>query len=87
MPNHKLRFGIATVDHQCEAYDGHDDIRDVWERVRGLVPRGKATDFWNRYAEDVSLARGLGCTVFRLSLSWARLEPQPGAWSDDAFAH
>jgi beta-glucosidase/6-phospho-beta-glucosidase/beta-galactosidase/ABC-type amino acid transport substrate-binding protein len=82
-----LRFGVATADHQCEAYDGRDEIRDVWERVRGLVARGKATDFWNRYAEDVSLARGLGCTVFRLSLSWARLEPQPGAWSDEAFAH
>ncbi len=82
-----LRFGVATADHQCEAYDGHDDIRDVWERVRALVARGKATDFWNRYKEDVELARGLGCTVFRLSLSWARLEPRPGAWDDAAFAH
>ena len=52
-----LRFGVATADHQCEAYDGRDDIRDVWERVRGLVGRGKATDFWNRYREDVALAR------------------------------
>jgi beta-glucosidase/6-phospho-beta-glucosidase/beta-galactosidase/ABC-type amino acid transport substrate-binding protein len=82
-----LRFGVATADHQCEAYDGRDDIRDVWERVRGLVARGKATDFWNRYREDVELARGLGCTVFRLSLSWARLEPEPGVWNDEAFAH
>ncbi len=82
-----LRFGVATADHQCEAYDGRDDIRDVWERVRGLVERGKATDFWNRYREDVSLAQGLGCTAFRLSLSWARLEPEPGRWDDDAFAH
>jgi beta-glucosidase/6-phospho-beta-glucosidase/beta-galactosidase/ABC-type amino acid transport substrate-binding protein len=82
-----LRFGVATADHQCEAYDGHDDIRDVWERVRGLVARGKATDFWNRYREDVGLTQGLGCKIVRLSLSWARLEPEPGAWSDDAFAH
>jgi beta-glucosidase/6-phospho-beta-glucosidase/beta-galactosidase/ABC-type amino acid transport substrate-binding protein len=82
-----LRFGVATADHQCEAYDGSDDIRDVWERVRGLVPRGRATDFWNRYREDVELARGMGCSVFRLSLSWARLEAQPGVWDDDAFAH
>lgn len=82
-----LRFGVATADHQCESYDGHDDIRDVWERERGIVPRGRATDFWNRYAEDVRLARDLGCTVFRLSLSWARLEPEPNAWSDEVFAH
>ncbi len=82
-----LRFGVATADHQCEAYDGHDEIRDVWERVRGLVARGNATDFWNRYREDIELARDLGCTVFRLSLSWARLEPAPGVWSDECFAH
>jgi beta-glucosidase/6-phospho-beta-glucosidase/beta-galactosidase/ABC-type amino acid transport substrate-binding protein len=82
-----FRFGVATADHQSEAYDGRDDIRDVWERVRGLVARGRATDFWNRYGEDIELARGLGCTVFRLSLSWARLEPQPGGWSDESFTH
>jgi beta-glucosidase/6-phospho-beta-glucosidase/beta-galactosidase/ABC-type amino acid transport substrate-binding protein len=82
-----LRFGVATADHQCEAYDRQDDIRDVWERVRGLVPRGNATDFWDRYREDVELARRLGCTMFRLSLSWARLEPEAGSWSDEAFAH
>jgi beta-glucosidase/6-phospho-beta-glucosidase/beta-galactosidase/ABC-type amino acid transport substrate-binding protein len=82
-----LRFGVATADHQCEAYDGHDDVRDVWERVRGLVARGKATDFWTRYREDIGLARDLGCTVFRLSLSWARLEPEPSVFNDRCFAH
>ena len=82
-----FKFGVATADHQCEAYDGRDDIRDVWERVRGLVPRGRATDFWNRYREDVDLAKGLGCRAFRLSLSWARLQPEPDAWDDTAFAH
>jgi len=82
-----FRFGVATADHQCEAYDGRDDIRDVWERVRGLTPRGKATDFWNRYREDVDLAKGLGCRAFRISLSWARLEPEPGVWDDRAFDH
>ncbi|HYK53995.1 MAG TPA: family 1 glycosylhydrolase, partial [Candidatus Eremiobacteraceae bacterium] len=82
-----FRFGVATADHQCEAYDGRDDIRDVWERVRGLVPRGRATDFWNRYREDIDLAKGLGCTIFRMSISWARVEPDSGAWDDAAFEH
>ena len=83
----EFRFGVATADHQCEAYDGNDDIRDVWERVRGITPRERATDFWNRYREDVDLARALGCRAFRLSLSWARLQPQPGKWDESAFAH
>ena len=82
-----FRFGVATADHQCEAYNGQDDIRDVWERVRGLTPRGTATDFWNRYREDVDLAKGLGCRAFRLSLAWARLEPEAGVWDESAFAH
>jgi beta-glucosidase/6-phospho-beta-glucosidase/beta-galactosidase/ABC-type amino acid transport substrate-binding protein len=82
-----FRFGVATADHQCEAYNGQDDVRDVWERVRGLTPRGKATDFWHRYREDVDLAKGLGCRAFRLSLSWARLEPEAGASDESAFAH
>lgn len=82
-----IRFGVATADHQCEAYNGQDDIRDVWERVRGVTARGRATDFWNRYREDVDLAKSLGCSAFRLSLSWARLEPQAGVWDNAAFAH
>ena len=83
-----LHFGVATADHQCEAYDPqHEDIRDVWEQRRGLTKRGRATDFWNRYAEDVQLARGLGCTVFRFSLAWSRLEPSPGQFDDEAFEH
>lgn len=82
-----FRFGVATADHQCEAYAGQDDVRDVWERVRGLTPRGRATDFWNRFREDVDLARGLGCRAFRLSLSWARVEPAPGQWESAAFQH
>lgn len=83
----EFRFGVATADHQCEAYTGQDDIRDVWEREGALTLRGRATDFWNRYREDVDLARELGCRAFRLSLSWARLETQPGVWDDTAFEH
>jgi beta-glucosidase/6-phospho-beta-glucosidase/beta-galactosidase/ABC-type amino acid transport substrate-binding protein len=81
-------FGVATADHQCEAYvEGEDDIRDLWERVRGETLRGRATDFWNRFKEDVERAHRLGCTAFRLSLSWARLQPAPGQWSQTAFEH
>lgn len=80
-------FGVATADHQCEAYAGQDDVRDAWERERAITPRGRATDFWNRYPEDVGLAKGLGCRIFRISLSWARLAPQAGAWEATVAAH
>jgi beta-glucosidase/6-phospho-beta-glucosidase/beta-galactosidase len=81
-------FGVATADHQCEAYEPRwEDVRDRWERDRKLTPRGRATDFWTRYGEDVELARGLGCTAFRLSVAWARVEPSPGVFDAAALDH
>lgn len=81
-------FGVATADHQCEAYEQEfEDIRDVWERRRGLTVRDKATDFWHRYAEDIALAHSLGCRAFRFSIAWSRVEPQIGQFSEEAFEH
>ena len=72
-------FGVATADHQVEAYDARvEDIRDIWERRLQQTLRGRATDFWNRYPEDIGLARELGCTAFRFSIAWSRVEPAPG---------
>lgn len=83
-----FRFGVATADHQCEAYlPEYEDVTDVWEKASNKVLRGKATDFWMRYSEDVALAQSLGCTAFRFSLSWARLEPRPGQYNQAAFDH
>ncbi|MBV9105199.1 MAG: family 1 glycosylhydrolase [Verrucomicrobia bacterium] len=84
----KLLFGVATSDHQAEAYDpAHPDFRDEWERRSGQTLRGKATDFWNRYSEDIDNARHLGCKIFRFSLSWARIEPQPQIFDPFALKH
>lgn len=81
-------FGVATADHQCEAYDPNcEDIRDVWERRRAQTPRGWATDFWRRYPEDIGLAQALGCRAFRFSIAWSRVEPQPGRFDDQAIEH
>ena len=79
-------FGVATADHQCEPYDPDvEDIRDKWEREHGQTMRGHATDFRNRYKEDVDLARQLGCKMFRFSISWSRVEPAPGLFSTADF--
>lgn len=89
-------FGTATADHQCEAYDPrYPDTWDAWEAthapggvgVERLQARGRATDFWNRYSEDVQLARALGCNAFRFSISWARVEPEPGRFSEENIEH
>ena len=82
-----LLLGVATSDHQCEAVvPSNPDVRDLWELGQRLTPRGRATDFANRYPEDVQLARRLGCGMFRLSIAWARVEPAPGRFDRDALA-
>ena len=51
------------------------------------MARDRATDFWERYPEDVALARQLGCSAFRFSIAWARVEPRPGVFSEAALDH
>ena len=65
-------FGTANADHQVEAHDPErEDVWDLWERCQGLTPRGRGTDFWNRYEEDIAAAAGMGCKLFRFSIAWA----------------
>ena len=83
-----LLFGVATSDHQAEAYEpDYADFRDRWEKHQGQTLRGKATDFWNRYPEDIELARGLGCKIFRFSISWSRVEPFRGEFVANVLGH
>lgn len=84
----ELLFGVATSDHQAEAFEPeYPDFRDHWEKDQGATVRSRATDFWNRYPQDIQLARDLGCKIFRYSVSWARVEPRPGEYSAEALAH
>ncbi len=81
-------FGTANADHQVEAYEAErEDVWDMWERCQGLTKRKRGTDFWNRYREDINLAAGLGCKLFRFSIAWVRVEPECGVFDEGAIAH
>ena len=81
-------FGTANADHQVEAHDpAHEDVWDAWERLRALTPRARATDFWNRYEEDIAAAAAMGCKLFRFSIAWARVEPECGRFDAEALSH
>jgi len=85
-----FHFGVAISDHQSEAFEDRflPDIWDTWERQQaGVVPRGSATDFWNRWEEDVLNAHRLGCRAFRFSMAWARVEPRPGEFDQSVLDH
>ncbi len=76
-------WGTAVSHYQVEG----DDLCDWthWERdgrTRG-ERCGGAVGSWDRYELDVELAAAAGANAFRFSVSWSRVEPQPG-WYDDA---
>jgi len=57
----RILFGVGTSDHQCEAHvpdrPEWEDSWDLWESRMRLAPRGRATEFWCRYQEDIDHAR------------------------------
>ncbi len=80
-------WGVATAGYQ---YDGGDQTSQwaEWERARRVEhPIGKATDHWNRWQEDLDLAQDLGLNAFRLSIEWARIEPERGRIDPAAVQH
>jgi beta-glucosidase len=84
-----FHWGVATAAHQIE---GGNTANDWWEfenRAGATVaePSGDACDSWNRWREDHELIAALGVDDYRFSVEWSRIEPEPGAWSDDAMDH
>lgn len=39
----------------------------------------------HRFREDLELAKKFGCTAFRFSFEWARIEPERGRYDQDAI--
>lgn len=85
---HDFMWGVGTSAHQFEGGDVDSDWWH-WEHT-GHTRTGEtsdvATDFWNRYEEDLDRAAALGVNTFRFSVSWARLYPRPGMDAPDPAA-
>ena len=81
-------FGVATSAYQVEGNIEND--WSEWERAGRLKQSemrcGRGVDHWNRYEEDFQLAKKIGATAFRMSLEWARIEPERGIFDQQAIA-
>jgi beta-glucosidase/6-phospho-beta-glucosidase/beta-galactosidase len=77
-----FRFGVSTAGFQIEGgYNGPGEPRNNWyrwERSGRVEPSGAAIGFWDRHDELLDLAVDAGCDSFRLSVEWARTEPEDG---------
>ena len=71
-------WGTGASSTQCEGAAPASDWWD-WERAGHAPPSGDGNGFATRYAEDFALLAGLGLTHHRLSIEWARIEPEPRA--------
>ena len=79
-------WGTGASSTQCEGAAPASDWWD-WERAGRAPISGDGNGFAERYAADFRALAALGLTHHRLSLEWARLEPEPGVHDADAIAH
>jgi beta-glucosidase len=48
---------------------------------------GVAVDHYNRYPEDIDIAKKIGINAYRFSIEWSRIEPQKGVWDSTELDH
>lgn len=87
--NGKFLWGTATAAHQIE---GNNINSDFWlaENIKPTLfkePSGDACDSYHRYDEDAALASQLGFNAHRFGIEWARIEPEPGLFSEAELDH
>lgn len=84
-PSHFL-WGSATASYQVEG--GIDNCDWAQAAREGKVPIcGTACDHYHRFREDFDLAKSLGHTMHRLSVEWARIEPEEGKFDEKELEH
>ena len=85
-----FRWCVATAAHQIEGGNTASDWWK-WEQTPGHVKddqkSGAACDHWNRIDEDIALMKSMNVTDYRMSIEWARIEPQEGQYDESAIAH
>lgn len=75
----QIRKRISTITKPSIFYKGGTQV--------DLQPAGDAAKFWDTkyYKRDFDLARRLGLNAFRISIEWARIEPEKDHWDQVAI--
>lgn len=79
-------WGAATASYQVEGGIENCD----WARAarEGKVPPcGRACDHYHRYEADFDIAKSLGHNCHRISIEWARIEPEEGKFDEKEVEH
>ncbi|MFU8792513.1 MAG: family 1 glycosylhydrolase [Acholeplasmataceae bacterium] len=80
-------FGVATSSFQIEGT--HQKFKTLWDIDHTKIQDGAnghiACDHVHLYESDISLIKQLGVDAYRLSFSWARLQPTPDGFSKEGI--
>lgn len=79
-------WGAATSSYQVEGGILNNDWALAAKDGR-IMPAGSSTDHYNRYNEDFDIAKSLGHNAHRISIEWARIEPEEGKFNPDEIEH
>ncbi len=78
-------WGASTSAHQIEGGNEHSDWW-AWEQAGHVAEKsGLAADSWNRWSSDLDLAASLNLGIYRFSIEWSRVEPEPGRFDESAI--
>lgn len=91
-PAEKFAWGISTASYQYEdpavkpgdkAYFQTD--WDILVSQKKAPEKGNALYSWSDFDRDLAAIKKLGITHYRFSIEWARVEPQPGKYNEEAI--
>lgn len=83
-------WGTSQSGHQIEGQNFNSDWWR-WEQRPGRIADGsiskEAAGHMDRFEQDFDLAKDLGHNAHFFSLEWARIQPSPGEFDDEAIEH
>lgn len=93
----KLRFpsdfawGVATSSTQCEQTNHNNcwsrTYLDTIKNKKNTIAPQHACDSWTHWKDDIDKVIYLGCTSYRISFEWSRIEPTEDNFDQDAINH
>ena len=84
-PSHFL-WGAALSSYQCEGDNSNSDWC-LWEKEKGLTNSASACKHYELFDQDFKLASSLNLNSLRISLEWARIQPDAATFSQQAINH
>ena len=90
-PQEKFAWGISTASYQYEdpaVKKGQKEYFstdwDVLISQKKAPPRGNALYSWTEFKNDLAALDKIRPTHYRFSIEWARVEPKPGVYNEEA---